>query len=148
METHHERSVQLVFKRTEAKCLLARDQKERLCALMAGRMVPDEHGASTIRNLYLDTPSLIFACRSAEHPFYKEKLRIRSYAPAFPEDQVFSGAQEEIGRGGLQETLPACARRGAGALSGKKAAAGTDRERARLERQARRRRLAGLCACL
>jgi hypothetical protein len=95
METHHERSVQLVFKRTEAKCLLARDQKERLCALMAGRMVPDEHGASTIRNLYLDTPSLIFARRSAEHPFYKEKLRIRSYAPAFPEDQVFSGAQEE-----------------------------------------------------
>lgn len=80
METHHERSVQLVLKRTEAKYLLARDQKERLCALMAGRMVPDEHGASTIRNLYLDTPSLIFARRSAEHPFYREKLRIRSYA--------------------------------------------------------------------
>lgn len=89
METHHERSVQLVFKRTEAKYLLARDQKERLCSLMTGGMVPDEHGASTIRNLYLDTHSLIFARRSAEHPFYKEKLRIRSYAPAFGRDQAF-----------------------------------------------------------
>ena len=75
METNHVRSVQLVFKRTEAKYLLDGNQKERLCALMEGRMVPDEFGASTIRNLYLDTPSLLFARRSAERPFYKEKIQ-------------------------------------------------------------------------
>lgn len=89
METNHVRSVQLVFKRTEAKYLLDGNQKERLCALMEGRMVPDEFGASTIRNLYLDTPSLLFARRFAERPFYKEKIRIRSYAPVLRGDLAF-----------------------------------------------------------
>ncbi len=83
------RPIQLVFKRTEAKYLLDCRQKERLCALMGEWMVPDEFGATTIRNLYLDTPSLLLARRSAEHPLYKEKLRIRSYAAAGTEDEVF-----------------------------------------------------------
>ncbi|RRF99411.1 MAG: VTC domain-containing protein [Coriobacteriaceae bacterium] len=89
MEAMQTPSVQLVFKRCEVKYLLDPGQRERLCRLMERSMVPDEYGASTIRSLYLDTPTLFFARRSAEHPLYKEKLRIRSYAPSRPEDEVF-----------------------------------------------------------
>jgi hypothetical protein len=52
-------------------------------------MEPDAYGATTVRNIYYDTPSLLLARRSAEHPYYKEKLRIRSYAPAGVDDTVF-----------------------------------------------------------
>ncbi|MCI1497933.1 MAG: polyphosphate polymerase domain-containing protein [Atopobiaceae bacterium] len=89
METMQTRTVQLIFKRCEAKYLLDQGQRERLSSLMERYMVPDEYGASTIRSLYLDTPTLLFARRSAAHPLYKEKLRIRSYVPSTPDDEVF-----------------------------------------------------------
>lgn len=89
MEAAETRTVQLVFKRCEAKYLLDPGQRERLLRVMERRMVPDEYGASTIRSLYLDTSTLLFARRSAEHLLYKEKLRIRSYAASRPEDEVF-----------------------------------------------------------
>lgn len=80
---------QMVFKRYEIKYQLTNGQRERLERVMAEHMVPDEYGASTVRNIYYDTPSRLLARRSAEHPYYKEKLRIRSYASAGEGDTVF-----------------------------------------------------------
>lgn len=80
---------QMVFKRYEAKYQLTDAQRERLARTMATHMAPDEHGPSTVRNVYYDTPSHLLARRSAEHPRYKEKLRIRSYAPVGRDDPVF-----------------------------------------------------------
>ncbi|MCH3956911.1 MAG: polyphosphate polymerase domain-containing protein [Olsenella sp.] len=81
--------VQMVFKRTEAKYLLTDEQRSRLERRMARQMEPDEFGPSTVRNLYLDTPTFLLARRSLDHPLYKEKVRVRSYRPAGPGDKVF-----------------------------------------------------------
>jgi hypothetical protein len=79
----------MVFKRYEIKYQLTSEQRSRLERLMQAHMEPDRFGATTVRNVYYDTPSLLLARRSAEHPYYKEKLRVRSYAPAGMDDQVF-----------------------------------------------------------
>lgn len=80
---------QMVFKRYEVKYQLSNEQRARLERVMAEHMVPDEHGVSTVRNIYYDTPSRLLARRSAEHPAYKEKLRIRSYVSADQDAPVF-----------------------------------------------------------
>lgn len=80
---------QMVFKRHEIKYRMGEKQRERLEEVMARHMAPDSHGPSTVRNIYYDTPSHLLARRSAEHPYYKEKLRIRSYVAAGQGDPVF-----------------------------------------------------------
>lgn len=80
---------QMVFERYEIKYQLTNEQRARLEQVMAEHMVPDEFGASTVRNIYYDTPTLLLARRSAEKPFYKEKLRVRSYASASDDTPVF-----------------------------------------------------------
>ena len=80
---------QMVFKRYEIKYQLTDAQRAKLERVMADHMKPDEYGPSTVRNIYYDTKSHLLARRSAEHPDYKEKLRIRSYAPAGSDSDVF-----------------------------------------------------------
>ena len=80
---------QTVFKRCELKYLLTPGQKEAVLAAMAPHMQPDTYGRTTIRNLYYDTDTFLLARRSIEKPVYKEKLRIRSYRAAMPDDTVF-----------------------------------------------------------
>ena len=80
---------QLVFKRREIKFLLDDGQRATLERSLAGRVRPDEHGPSTVRNVYYDTPTALLARRSAEHPAYKEKIRTRCYGAPHPFDPVF-----------------------------------------------------------
>ena len=80
---------QMVFKRYEIKYLLTREQKEKVLAAMEPYMELDAYGRSTIRNIYYDTDTYRLARRSLERPVYKEKLRVRSYSAAGPEDKVF-----------------------------------------------------------
>lgn len=80
---------QLVFKRREVKYLVERDDLPRLKQAMLERMRPDEHGRSTLCNVYLDTPDHLLIRRSLEHPLYKEKLRVRSYGVAQPDSPAF-----------------------------------------------------------
>lgn len=79
----------MVFERYEIKYFLTRAQKEAVMAAMEGHMDPDSFGRSTIRNLYYDTDNYRLVRRSLERPIYKEKLRVRSYSTAKPEDEVF-----------------------------------------------------------
>lgn len=79
----------MVFERYEIKYLLTRAQKEAVMAAMEDHMDPDIFGRSTIRNLYYDTDNYRLVRRSLERPVYKEKLRVRSYSTAKPEDEVF-----------------------------------------------------------
>lgn len=81
--------VQLTFRRTEAKYLLDPAQRMGLMQAMSGRMVPDEHGPATVRNVYYDTPTALLARRSAEHPAYKEKIRTRCYGAPKPGAPIF-----------------------------------------------------------
>lgn len=80
---------QNIFKRHEMKYLLSRQQKERMLKAMEPYMRPDQYGHACIRNIYFDTDTFRLIRRSMEKPAYKEKLRIRSYRTAGPDDMVF-----------------------------------------------------------
>lgn len=80
---------QMIFKRSEIKYMLSRQQQEALLNLMEEYMDADIHGRSTIQSLYFDTPKYLLIRRSMDHPVYKEKLRLRSYGVADADTQVF-----------------------------------------------------------
>lgn len=80
---------QNIFKRHEMKYLLNRQQKERMLEALKTYMRPDQYGHACIRNIYFDTDTFRLIRRSLEKPAYKEKLRIRSYQTAGPDDTVF-----------------------------------------------------------
>lgn len=80
---------QMTFKRYELKYLLTRREKEKILCSMAPYMKLDKYGSTRIRNIYFDTDTYRLIRRSLEKPVYKEKLRVRSYHTAGPEDSVF-----------------------------------------------------------
>lgn len=80
---------QNIFKRHEIKYLLNRQEKERMLEAMKGYMRLDAYGHACIRNIYFDTDTYRLIRRSIEKPVYKEKLRVRSYRAAGPDDAVF-----------------------------------------------------------
>ena len=78
-----------VFERYEYKYLLTASQKNALLRETGDRLVLDQYGRTTIRNVYYDTDSFRLIRESLDHPVYKEKLRVRSYQRADGEDMVF-----------------------------------------------------------
>ena len=83
-----------IFKRVEKKYLLTLEQHKDFMALIGDKIIPDEHGKSTIQSLYLDTPDfrLIRASIDAKgykESVYKEKLRLRSYGVPNDDSKVF-----------------------------------------------------------
>lgn len=82
-------TAQMTFQRYEIKYLLTKQDKEQIQLAMIPYMVPDQHGKTTIRNIYFDTQDYRLIRRSIEKPVYKEKLRIRSYRPAQMEEPIF-----------------------------------------------------------
>ena len=90
------------FQRREVKFLLSMEQYEKLLPVVHEHMNPDkfcvdgkEYG---IYNLYYDTPDNLLIRRSIDKPYYKEKLRLRSYySPAAPDASVFLEVKKKIG---------------------------------------------------
>lgn len=80
---------QSTFRRYEIKFLLTQQQKPAILQAMQPYMKLDEYGRTTIRNIYYDTETYRLIRHSLEKPIYKEKLRIRSYQTAAPDDLVF-----------------------------------------------------------
>lgn len=78
-----------IFKRYELKYLITKEQQAMLLELFDNNMKPDEHGQSSIFNLYYDTPDYLLIRRSLDRPVYKEKLRLRSYGRATSDSKVF-----------------------------------------------------------
>lgn len=89
------------FKRYEKKFLLDKRQYQLLLKSLDGYMCLDGHckdGAYRICNIYFDTPDNEVLRRSAAKPYYKEKLRLRSYGtPASDDDTVFLELKKKIG---------------------------------------------------
>lgn len=77
------------FKRFETKYLLTEAQAQAFVQETGKMLVPDAYGSYSICNVYLDTEDFYFIEHSLDKPVYKEKLRIRSYGMAAPEDRVF-----------------------------------------------------------
>lgn len=90
------------FQRREVKFLLSAEQFAALLTVVNDHMNPDsycldgkEYG---IYNIYYDTPENLLVRRSIEKPYYKEKLRLRSYySPAAPDSSVFLEVKKKIG---------------------------------------------------
>lgn len=78
-----------IFERTEKKYVITRRQFDLLMSAIGDKLCEDQYARSVISSLYFDTVEDTLINRSMEKPFYKEKLRIRSYGPAGVDDLVF-----------------------------------------------------------
>ncbi|MBC8533265.1 polyphosphate polymerase domain-containing protein [Yeguia hominis] len=93
----------MVFQRFEKKFLLGENQVAQLLPAISEFLELDpyckkEKREYSIYNLYFDTDSSSVIRHSVDHPYYKEKLRLRSYrSPAGPEDRVFLEIKKKIG---------------------------------------------------
>lgn len=89
------------FKRYEDKFLLSAEQFEALTGRLRGHMEYDafcRDGTYSILNLYFDSPDHEVIRRSVSKPYYKEKLRLRSYGvPENGEHPVFLELKRKIG---------------------------------------------------
>lgn len=90
------------FKRKEIKFLLSMSQYKSLLKTIDEYMVPDEYCKNGneygIYNIYYDTRDSFLVRESLSKPYYKEKLRLRSYySPAAPDDNVFLEIKKKIG---------------------------------------------------
>ena len=81
------------FKRYEKKYLLTGEQYEKLIPRLLEYMKMDDHcvnNSYSIYNIYYDTDDNSVIRHSISKPYYKEKLRLRSYKiPQSPSDKVF-----------------------------------------------------------
>ncbi len=76
--------------RYEKKYLLTKEQYLQLKERLEDLTVKDEHGDTTICNIYYDTPDFKMIRNSLEKPVYKEKFRIRSYGIAKENSKIFA----------------------------------------------------------
>lgn len=81
--------VQKIFKRTEKKYIITKDQFETIIDGILCHAYPDTNGQERIFSLYFDTPDDLLIRRSIDKPLYKEKLRLRAYGLPDDETQVF-----------------------------------------------------------
>ena len=89
------------FKRYEKKFLLTNQQYDALIPKLLDYMEPDHHCLDgknySIYNIYYDTIHSDVIRHSISKPYYKEKLRLRSYKiPKKPTDKVFLELKKKI----------------------------------------------------
>ncbi len=90
------------FQRCEIKFLLNMEQHEQLMREIPKYMDPDKYCVNGreygIYNIYYDTPDDYLIRTSIEKPYYKEKIRLRSYfSPASPGDRTFLEIKKKVG---------------------------------------------------
>jgi len=90
------------FKRYELKYKLNQAQLDTLIPRLLDNMVPDTHCQNgkeyIIYNIYYDTHDNHLIRHSISKPYYKEKLRLRSYTiPTSLNDEVFLELKKKIG---------------------------------------------------
>ena len=90
-----------IFKRYEKKYLLDKEKYELLTERLLEYMNYDEHCLNgkdyTIYNIYYDTKDNKIIEHSLSKPYYKEKLRLRSYKPIkSKDDKVFLEIKKKI----------------------------------------------------
>lgn len=89
------------FSRREIKFIASDSQVEHLIADLGENIVVDRYCTDgkkyNIRTMYYDTEDMLFAHRSALSPYYKEKLRLRSYGPPSDDSsQVFVELKKKV----------------------------------------------------
>lgn len=90
-----------VFKRKELKFILNKEQYTAFLKEIQPYIVPDEYCKNgetyTINNIYFDTDDNYLIRTSISKPYFKEKLRLRSYySDVKPSDRVFLEIKRKI----------------------------------------------------
>ena len=78
-----------IFRRVEKKYIITEAQYKVLKKALKDYMVEDEHGKSLICNLYFDSRLYELISHSITKPFFKEKIRLRSYNVPGKNSDVF-----------------------------------------------------------
>ena len=80
------------FKRYEKKFILNEDQYRKLLNILSNYMIPDKHCKDgknyNIYTLYYDTEDNSVIRHSINKPYYKEKLRLRSYKASITKNDI------------------------------------------------------------
>lgn len=94
------------FERMEKKTTLPTAVVPELVARIRERMEPDAYNVGgqpyTICNLYFDEPDDDVIRTSVEKPWYKEKLRLRSYGTPTPDTKVFLELKKKCNKVGTK----------------------------------------------
>lgn len=85
------------FRRYEKKYLLTPAQQEFILHGVRAYMKEDAYGRYPISNIYYDTEDDSLIRTSLEKPYYKEKLRVRSYGTPRPQAGVFVEIKKKVG---------------------------------------------------
>ena len=78
-----------IFRRVEEKYIINKSQFKKINELLKEYMVEDEHGQSKICNIYFDSNQHDLGRRTISKPFFKEKVRLRSYNTPNKESKVY-----------------------------------------------------------
>ena len=78
-----------IFRRVEKKYIIDKKQFNKLMPLLKEYMEEDQYGKSTICNIYFDTEQYDLIRHSITKPYFKEKIRLRSYNTPSNESNVF-----------------------------------------------------------
>lgn len=78
-----------VFRRVEKKYILNYEQFIKITDLLENYVEPDEYGKSKICNIYFDNENYDLISHSITKPYFKEKVRLRSYNTPKEESNVF-----------------------------------------------------------
>ena len=77
------------YRRVEKKYILSKEQYEIIKDAISKYMVEDEHGKSTICNIYFDSDNYELISHSITKPVFKDKIRLRSYNIPKLQDVVY-----------------------------------------------------------
>lgn len=85
-----------IFRRVEKKYILTKKQYDMIMEIMNDHMIPDEYGKSTICNIYFDTNNYDLIGHSITKPFFKEKVRLRSYGTPNDNSNVYLEIKRKV----------------------------------------------------
>lgn len=84
-----EKEIISVMKRYELKYRLNKEQVQYFLNEVSSYLKLDKYGLTSISSIYFDTPNYFLIRKSIEKPFFKEKIRLRSYGLAKIDSPVF-----------------------------------------------------------
>ena len=85
-----------IFRRVEKKYILDKVQYEKILPELQKYMEEDKHGQSTICNVYFDSDSYDLVRHSITKPYYKEKVRVRSYNTPDLDSKVYLEIKRKV----------------------------------------------------
>ena len=87
-----------IFRRVEKKYILDKDQYEKILPELKKYMDEDSHGQSTICNVYFDSDDYSLIRHSITKPYYKEKVRVRSYNTPTLDSKVYLEIKRKVNK--------------------------------------------------